>query len=242
MPIITLSNVSVSYGDIFALEDVSFELEKWDYIGLIGPNGAGKSTLLKILLGSISPNKWDVTINSDVRFGYVSQNYLLDNFFSISVKEILEMWLNRMSCFRKKWEEKVFIEKLSIVGLDKSFLKKSFHDLSGWQKQRVIIARSLLQSPNVLLFDEPLSWVDYTAKVQIYKLLAQINKKYETAIIFVSHEIESIVTKCKRILCLNKKLHEGCHPIDFMHWKLKSCSVSELHTSIHPIHHHHNNT
>ena len=170
------------------------------------------------------------------------QNYLPDNFFSLSVREILEMGLLRRSFFRRKTEEKIFTEKLNVVGLDESFLQKSFHILSGGQKQRVIIARSLLQNPNVLLFDEPLSGVDYTTKLQIYELLAKINQEHKTTIIFVSHEIESIIQKCKRILCLNKGLHEGCHPIDFMQGKLDKCTVLETTHSIRPIHHHHDNS
>jgi zinc transport system ATP-binding protein len=239
VPVISLQNVSVSFGDVSALQDISFRVEKGDYIGLIGPNGAGKSTLLKVMLGIIPPTKGKVIIPETVTFGYVPQNYLPENFFSLSVQEILEMGLMRMSFFRKKSERKIFTEKLSVVGLDESFLKKSFHSLSGGQKQRVIIARSLLQDPNILLFDEPLSGVDYTTKLQIYELLSSINQKYAVTIIFVSHEIESIIQKCKRILCLNKKLHEGCHPIDFMQGKLESCPVLESINAIRPIHHHH---
>lgn len=240
MPIITFHNVSVRFGGAFALEDISFEIQKGDYVGLIGPNGAGKSTLLKTILGIIHPQKGKITLHDSVSFGYVPQNYLPANFFSISVREILEMGLPRTSFFRKKTEEKLFLEKLSMVGLQESFLEKSFHTLSGGQKQRVIIARSLLQNPNVLLFDEPLSGVDYTTKLQIYELLANINQHYQTTIIFVSHEIESVIQKCQRILCLNKKLHEGCHPVDFMQGRLDTCQIPANHP-LHPIHHHHNN-
>ena len=135
--------------------------------------------------------------------------------------------LDRFSFFRKESENNLFEEKISLIGLDTSFLSKSFHELSGGQKQRIIIARSLLQNPDVLLFDEPLSSVDYTTKIQIYELLAEINQKHKTTILFVSHEIENIVQKCHRVLCLNKKLHEGCHPIDFMNGKAKVLSCSE---------------
>lgn len=239
MPIIKLQNISVFFGENTALDNVSLEIEKGDYIGLIGPNGAGKSTLLKTLLGIIAPQKGKIIVEKNVSFGYVPQNYIPESFFSISVQEVLEMGMMRMSFFRKKSEIKIFSDKLTVVGLDSSFLKKSFHSLSGGQKQRVIIARSLLTNPNVLLFDEPLSGVDYTTKIQIYELLAHINKKYKTTIIFVSHEIESVIEKCQRILCLNKKIHEGCHPVDFMNGKLGACSVLTLKPSIKPIHHHH---
>ncbi len=242
MPIITLKNVTVSFGGHTAIEDISLEVQQGDYIGLIGPNGAGKSTLLKTLLGIITPQKGEIIYSKNVSFGYVPQNYLPESFFSLSVREVLEMGVLRMSFFRKKAEKKLFSEKLTMVGLDPSFLEKSFHSLSGGQKQRVIIARSLLSNPNVLLFDEPLSGVDYTTKIQIYELLADINATYKTTIIFVSHEIESVIQKCHRILCLNKKLHEGCHPVDFMNGKLNTCRVNTSVPALHPIHHHHNHT
>lgn len=240
MSIISVQNVSVCFRDVFALEDISFDIQKGDYIGLIGPNGAGKSTLLKTILGIIIPSTGKIVVNNSVIFGYVPQHYLPENLFSLSVLEILETGLSRRSFFRKKSEKELCIAKLAVVGLSESFLKKSFHSLSGGQKQRVIIARSLLQNPNVLLFDEPLSGVDYNTKLQIYDLLAMINKEHNTTIIFVSHEIESIVKKCKRILCLNKNLHEGCHPIDFMQGKLNTCTVLEPDLAVRPIHHHHN--
>jgi zinc transport system ATP-binding protein len=240
MPIITVKNVSVSFGDVLALEDISFSVEKGDYIGLIGPNGAGKSTLLKTLLGILAPKNGKIFLEKNLSFGYVPQNYFSEHFFSLSVREILEMGLDRISFFRKKSEQHIFEKQLSLVGLNMSFLEKSFHVLSGGQKQRVIIARSLLKNPDVLFFDEPLSGVDYNTKIQIYELLAKINQMYQTTILFVSHEIESIIQKCHRILCLNKKLHEGCHPIDFMQGKLKTCPVLESAPSVRPVHHHHN--
>jgi zinc transport system ATP-binding protein len=129
-----------------------------------------------------------------------------------------------------------------MVGLETSFLKKNFQDLSGGQKQRVIIARALLQEPDVLLFDEPLSGVDFETKLQMYELLAMLNDKYKTTIIFVSHEIESVIAKCHRVLCLNKKMHKGCHPLEFAQGNLESCPVLKTEKSLHPIHHHHSLT
>ena len=238
MQLIEAKNISVQFENKSALEDISFNIEKGEYVGIIGPNGAGKSTLLKVLAGII-PFKGDLHLAKNVKIGYVPQNYLPQSSFSISVEEVLAMGLQNSFIWNKKQNKKDILEKLSIVGLGEEFLDKSFHVLSGGQKQRVIIARALLQDPSILLFDEPLSSLDATSRINIYKLLAEINKKHGTTILFVSHEVESIVKQCKRIICLNKSIHEGCHPMDFIEGKIDQCSVLESSTTVQPIHHHH---
>lgn len=159
---ISVNNVGVRFGSIEALQNISFSVEKGEYIGLIGPNGAGKSTLLKVLLGFIPPSTGTVSKQKNISFGYVPQNYLLNTKFCISVQEVLEMAATSSFFWRKK-----------------------------------------------------------------------------TAIIFVSHEIESIVSRCHRVLCLNKKLHEGCHPVEFSKGNRESCSVVKTEKTVRPIHHHH---
>lgn len=242
MSLIQLNNISVQFGENIALENISFSVERGEYIGLIGPNGAGKSTLLKTILGLISPNRGTVTQEENITFGYVPQNYLLKTNFSISVKEVLEIGSPSPFFWRKKRFQKKIEDALEMVGLGKKFLKKNFQNLSGGQKQRVIIARSLLKNPDILFFDEPLSGVDFETKLQVYELLESLNKKYNTTIIFVSHEIESIISKCHRVLCLNKKMHEGCHPAEFAKGNLDSCTVLKTEKIIRPIHHHHSIT
>lgn len=244
MSIITAKNITVQFRNILALQDISFSIEKGEYIGLIGPNGAGKSTLLKTLAGIVSPTGGQVLVQKGIRFGYVPQQYFLNTRFSISVQEVIGMAESR-SFFRFAGRKKYCIDALQKVGLGKDFLQKNFQTLSGGQKQRVIIARSLLDMPDVLLFDEPLSGVDFETKIQVYTLLEELNQQYGTTIVFVSHEIESIVAKCKRVLCLNRTLHEGCHPLEFARGRSANCPVQNQNhnhnpsSSIHLVHHHH---
>ncbi len=96
----------------------------------------------------------------------------------------------------------------------------------------------MVGNPNVLIFDEAFSNVDMISKIKIYELLAKINQEDKTTIIFVSHEVDTIIQKCKRIICLNKHLHEGCHPVKFMQGKLQRSEDKTL--QINQIHHHHN--
>lgn len=242
MPIVSLTNVSVQFGENTVLQDISFSLEKGDYVGLIGPNGAGKSTLLKVILGIVSPTRGTLSTQENIVFGYVPQNYFLNTAFTISVEEVLEMASPSLIFWRKKSFKNTILTALEKVGLTDSVLEKNFQSLSGGQKQRVIIARSLVLNPDVLLFDEPLSGVDFETKIQIYDLLAHLNAVYNTTIVFVSHEIESIISKCDRIICLDKKMHSGCHPMDFARGTLDGCTVLKTEKKIVPIHHHHSLT
>ena len=213
-PLLEINDLSVTFAGRKALDKVSFQLIQGEYVGLIGPNGAGKSTLLKAILGIIK-YKGSIKIAPNLKIGYVPQKILADNYFSLSVKEFLTMGLTKNNFANKKSASEAMQEKIREVGLQNISLANNFHTLSEGQKQRIIIARSLLHQPQLLLFDEPLSWTDYESRFLIYKLLAELNKKLKITILFVSHEIEQIIAKCQRVLCLNQKLYSGCHPIDF---------------------------
>ncbi len=245
-PIVAVKNLTVAFDGKRVLEKINFQIYQGEYVGLIGPNGAGKSTLLKSILGLVKLSAGSVQINPKISVGYVPQQGFLGNYFSFSVKEILGMAMKRRSIFYSASEAKVMGQKLAAVGLKDSFLKKNFYNLSLGERQRVVIARSLINEPNLLLFDEPLGTVDYKTKILIYNLLDELRENFKISILFVSHEIEKIVDKCQRILCLDKKLHSDCHAVDFA--KGKICKIKQPQSkrqskkspsSLVPIHHHH---
>ena len=231
MSIIDVKNISLKIEGNIVLDNVSFSLEKGEYIGLIGPNGAGKTTLIKTILGKRNPNSGNIQIQKGIKIGYVPQNYKLSQVVPLSVKEVILMGKEKSTSRSPK-------DVLELVGLSDVFLSKNFHDLSGGQMQRVIIARTLFGDPDILFFDEPITGIDFETKLKIYELLAQLNKNNGLSILFVSHEVEYIVQSCHRILCLNKKLHQGCHPLDFAQGKTE-CPILEVTPQVRPIHHHH---
>jgi zinc transport system ATP-binding protein len=217
-------NICLSLGRNVILDDVSFSIEAGQYVGLIGPNGAGKTSLIKTILGLYKPTSGSVEMTPGNRIGYVPQSYSLSSVVPISVFEVL-----RMSGIKDK---KLLEKNLLKVGLQAEFLQQNFHQLSGGQKQRVIIARSLCQEPNLIIFDEPLNGVDFETKIKIYDLLAQLNRSENVTILFVSHEVD-------HILCLNKTMHTGCHPLDFAKGNHTQCPILATAPKIVPIHHHH---
>jgi len=194
--VISAQNLGFKRDGNIILDDVSFSIEKGEYIGLIGPNGAGKSSLIKLILGFHKPTSGSLNIASQTKIGYVPQSYTLSPVVPISVAEVL-----MMSGIK---DRKQLPKQLEQVGLESDFLSKNFHQLSGGQQQRVIIARALCSDPDLLIIDEPLNGVDYKTKLAIYELLLELNTANKLTILFVSHEVDHIMKHCHHILCLNR--------------------------------------
>ena len=230
---IVAKNLGLQIEGNIILDDVSFSIKKGEYVGLIGPNGAGKTTLIKTLLGFYSPTSGSLRISPQIKIGYVPQSYVLSNVVPVSVEEVLKM--------SGIYQKEILIENLEKVGLNSEFLYKNFHQLSGGQKQRIIIARALCIKPDLIIFDEPLNGVDFKTKLKVYELLSDLNKISKVTILFISHEVDSIIDKCHHILCLDKTMHTGCHPLDFAKGKNTKCPVITMKPQVVPIHHHHNN-
>lgn len=208
--ILEVNNLKVRFGSLTVLNDISFVIARGEFVGVIGPNGAGKSTLFKTLLGLVPFQSGKYQFTPDITVGYVPQQYTLPSQVPVSVAEVVRMGA------KKHVSQKNVLNVLSQVGLDYAMANKNFHNLSGGQKQRVIIARALIASPDMILFDEPLSGVDMQTKQQIYDLLKTLNQKGMT-ILFVSHDVNYVIDICDRILCLDGMLHKGCHPANFVH-------------------------
>ena len=191
---------------------MSFCVERGSFVGLIGPNGAGKSTMVKMLLGLIKNDRGSYRFAHSTIVRYVPQQYDLQSYVPVSVLEVVQM-----GSYTRVSKDDV-IRVLSHVGLNETFFKRNYHSLSGGQKQRVMIARALIVAPDIIFFDEPLSGVDLETKLQIHTFLKDLNNS-GTTIFFVSHDIDHVVDACDLVLCLDKSLHQGCHPIAFAQGK-----------------------
>ncbi len=246
MSLVKLENVGVSFDSKnWELFNIDLEITAGSYIGLVGPNGAGKSTLLKVILGMIPVNEGTISRAENIKISYVPQQIGVDNACNISVKEVLLMGTDCSLWERFSREcDKRMLAALELVKLDDSkILEHNFNNLSGGQKQRVLIARSLIDRPDLILFDEPLSGVDMSSKIKIYELLADLNRETGVTIVFVSHEVDSVVKGCKQVLCLNKTIHTGCHPVDFIMGDSsgsKRVCKTPCDSPTVGIHHHHN--
>lgn len=210
--LIRLKNICFGYHHDAVIEQVNLDINDNDYIGMIGPNGGGKSTIIKIIMGLIKPWSGEIEIGTNqngdaVKIGYLPQYHLFDKSFPITVQEVILSGLigNRTSLFRfNKFQKSEAETLIKTLGL-KKLQHQSIGDLSGGQMQRVFLGRAMISNPDVLILDEPVTFVDNRFENEMYELLQQINK--QTAILLVSHDVGQIVSFVKTIACVNHYLH-----------------------------------
>lgn len=206
-------NISVGYEDGIVVSDVSFELNRGDYVCIVGENGAGKSSLLKGILGlaKIQGGKLeygDGMSRADV--GYLPQQKDYQKNFPATVKEVvMSGFLNKMGLrpYYNRAEKAKAMEILSDFGMA-DYVRASFGSLSGGQKQRVLLARAMCATDKLLLLDEPTTGLDPIATEELYELLKRLNREKKTTILMVSHDLNKAVSDAGLILHVNKR--SGC--------------------------------
>lgn len=227
--VISVENLSVSYGNIGALSDVDFKVEKGEFLGLIGPNGGGKTTLISAILGLIKPTKGNITFeshneNNKSFIGYVPQTVSVDRLFPISVKEtVLTAFVNKKLNPFKKFtlkQKQQALDSLKAVGLDHK-ADNLISELSGGEFQRMLIARALVNGPDILLLDEPTSNIDRASTEEIYELLRELNRKGKT-IIMVTHDLQKISSLFSRVLFVNRTVLYSGTPQDLFKGEVKN--------------------
>jgi len=216
--IVQLDDVGVTYpGGVQALEHITLEIHKGDFVGLIGPNGAGKSTLLNVILGIIKPTTGTVRLFGEPisprnlkRIGYVPQiPYSKESNFPSTVYEAVLMgrvpYSMHSPWFRKDDHRKVdeALKRLEIEDLR----KRRIGELSGGQTQRVFTAKALVGEPQMLIFDEPTSGVDMEAKKEFYGVLEQLNRDLGITTILSIHDLGVVTQLARTIICINRRLY-----------------------------------
>jgi len=218
--VISVENVSFSYGKNRVLDDISLYVDEGDFVGIIGPNGSAKTTLLKLMVGLLKPEKGNIKMfGKDIKdfkefykIGYISQHVReFNQMFPATVEEVVGAGLKAGKGFinRIKGEDKDKIDEVlkKVEMID--YKKQKVGNLSGGQKQRVFIARALINNPKILLMDEPLVGVDLDSQNKFYSLLDKLKRDYNITIIMVSHDIGIISDKVNRLFCLsNGKVYD----------------------------------
>lgn len=215
--LIQLKDVSASYGDKQVLHDVNLNVYDYDYLGVLGPNGGGKTTLMRLILGLMKPDTGSISYYKDSKpverlsIGYLPQYNQIDRDFPISVQEVVRSGLdNRRHLFgHLSPNEKRHLES-TLQRMELSELRhKPIGSLSGGQVQRALLARAIVSCPDVLILDEPNTYIDKRFQEQMYQMLHDLNK--ECAIILVSHDIASTLQNVKHLACVNHTLHYHEH-------------------------------
>lgn len=204
-PLICCSHAEFGYENQTVIRDVSFTVEKGDYLAVIGENGAGKSTLVKGILGLLRPIRGEVRFAGGIEqsaVGYLPQQSAAVRDFPATVEEVVlsgclkrKGWRPFYSAAEKRLSEEN-MERMKIRELK----KKCFRELSGGQQQRVLIARALCATRELLVLDEPAIGLDPMAAEEMYELISRLNREEKTAIIMVSHDIRNVMKYAGRIL------------------------------------------
>jgi len=221
--LVSVEDISFSYGYIPVLLNVSFSILSGDFLAILGPNGSGKTTLLKIILGLLKPSQGKVWIMGKPKeeftdwqkIGYVPQKAThIDPFFPASVQEVVAMALlsdKKLRNLTKKEKDLSIQKALQQVGME-TFKNRHIGGLSGGQQQRVFIARAIVREPHILFLDEPTTGVDAETQEHFYEMLDDLNKNTGITIVLVTHDIGIVNKHVTQVACLNQKLiYHGSH-------------------------------
>ncbi|CUU24364.1 zinc ABC transporter ATP-binding protein ZnuC [Duffyella gerundensis] len=192
--LVTLNNISVRFGERRVLSDISLTLQPGRILTLLGPNGAGKSTLVRVVLGLLPVSGGTVERDRDLRIGYVPQKLHIDATLPLSVERFM-----RLRPGVRKADVLPALKRVQAGHLLNSPLQK----LSGGETQRVLLARALLNQPQLLVLDEPTQGVDVNGQVALYDLINQLRNELNCAVLMVSHDLHLVMAKTDDVLCLN---------------------------------------
>lgn len=188
-----VKNLTLGYEKENIINNISFTVEEKDFIVIVGKNGAGKSTLIKGILGLIKPKSGEIIFNDSFNkklIGYMPQETKVSQSFPASVKEIvLSGRINKMGFrpFYNKEDKEKCEEVLKILNIY-DIKDKSFFELSGGQRQKTLLARSLCATDKLLILDEPSNNLDNTSREEFYLLLMKLNKELGITIMMISHD------------------------------------------------------
>lgn len=265
--LIKANKITHSFGNNRVLHDVSLQIRAKEIVTLIGPNGAGKSTLLKILLGLITPNQGQVSLQANLKIGFMPQKIHVDPTLPMSVKRFLELGLpktknaltpllaapfftkfnesfikskqNKQAQNKAGYYTTMFNKTVADLNLE-SLLDQSIQKVSGGEMQRILLARALIRDPQLLVLDEPVQGVDIQGQTEIYDYINKIRQERGCGILMVSHDLHVVMRHTDNVLCLNQHLCCTGHPQAISQSNEFKALFGDFSDSIAFYEHHHN--
>jgi zinc transport system ATP-binding protein len=205
---LSVEDLNVSYKHNHVLEDISFEIERGQFVCVIGPNGGGKSTLLKALVGLL-PIRSGIIHKQARNIGYVPQQLRIDSAVPLRVDEFLSLKLSKRRVWfgpgQTRTSAKKKLEEIGAAHL----IDRQLSELSGGEFQRILIAYALLDNPDLLLLDEPMTGLDVRGGMSFDGLLHHLHDHVGMTILMVSHDLHLVEHVSDQVLCINRTVH--CH-------------------------------
>jgi zinc transport system ATP-binding protein len=195
--LLSAEDIGLRRGSKTILEHISLEIRPREIVTLIGPNGAGKTTLVRVLLGLIPPDSGGVRRKSGLRTGYAPQRFDLAPSIPMTVERFL-----RLGSVHSATDAKAVLAEVGAPRLGTSELT----NLSGGELQRVVLARALLRSPELLVLDEPVRGVDYAGEAELYGLIGRLRDDRGLGVLLVSHDLHVVMAQSDRVICVNRHI------------------------------------
>jgi zinc transport system ATP-binding protein len=211
MPSICIKNLTFKYESNLVLDKINLDINAGEYLGIVGPNGGGKTTLVKLIVGILKDSHYSIKIKSEIKFGYIPQRLSSSGIdFPAKVSEILK------NSF-VKFDLTKYLELLKLCEIDK-LKNRLLSELSGGERQKVFIAKSLITNPDFLILDEPTTGIDPQYKVKFWELLKILNEQNKIGIIIISHDSHEILSNANRLILIDKKVQKDTSPQHFGHF------------------------
>ena len=195
--LIKINNLNVQYGNKKVLQNFNLLLAEKEIVTIVGPNGSGKTTLFKSIIGTAPVKTGKIELKPDLKIGYVPQQLNIDRSLPMTVNRFLELAQNN--------DNDILKNTLRIVNIE-DILNLQISSLSGGQMQRVLLARAILNRPEVLLLDEATRGLDRPGIATFYRLVEDIRKETGCAILMISHDLHVVMAASDRVICLNNHI------------------------------------
>jgi len=193
MSVATLGTAAFALNGNMVLQDINLRIERGEIVTIVGPNGSGKSTLLRILIGALAPTSGRVEGASRQIIGYVPQRLNIDVTLPMTVYRFLSLPRRQ-----RRDDMEAALQQAGLSGLGRQPLMT----LSGGQFQRVLLARALIEKPDLLLLDEATQGLDYSGSADFYRQIEQVRQTLGCAILMVSHELHTVMRTSDRVISL----------------------------------------